>query len=191
MDRIIIGFSGKQYAGKTTLAKAIIKLDNSFSSVDLAKPLKEALAHEIAFSEFGGFFTDDIRKNKEMMQQLLTKIENNKGQYRPRLIELGKNLKEYKGAGALVQMGVERSQGNIIIENVRTLAEYNYLNSIGGFLIRVNASEDIRSTRGVIASGNDITETELDNVKNWFSKFDNEESLENVNCYAQFLYSRI
>lgn len=58
--------------------------------------------------------------------------------------------------------------------------ELDVFRSHGAFTVRVDAKEEVRRKRGKLVSGNDTTETELDNIKDWDYVFDNNGSYEDL-----------
>ena len=57
--------------------------------------------------------------------------------------------------------------GNIIVTDVRVPHEYELFKNAGAKSIRVEATREVRSTRGKIVNEDDITEVGLDDVKDW------------------------
>lgn len=57
--------------------------------------------------------------------------------------------------------------GNIMVTDVRVPHEYEVFKNAGAVSIRVEASRETRASRGELIGENDITETGLDNIKDW------------------------
>ena len=139
----IICLSGKQYSGKDTLAKILLNEFKNFKRVAIGDAIKIEYGkiHNLTYEE----------------------IDSNKGIYRTGLIELGN-----KGRGTHPDYWLNKlleMNENLIIPDVRMLHEAEVFKNAGAFLIRVDASYQIRSKRGVITNSNDATEVELDNYK--------------------------
>ncbi len=151
MARRIIIFSGKQFSGKDTLAKIMLE----------------------QMPEFRRFAMGDIIKLTYGEQYALTydEIEANKAKYRPDLIKLG-NWGRSQHPDYWLKKIIEQD-GNIFVTDVRMLHEYDVFKAAGAISIRVEASRDVRATRGELVNENDATETELDNVTDWDYVIDN------------------
>ncbi|MGN1125447.1 MAG: hypothetical protein ACI4SM_04595 [Candidatus Gastranaerophilaceae bacterium] len=145
MANKIIIFSGKQYSGKDTLAK--ILLDN--------------------MPDYHRCAMGDIIKLEYGRQHNLTyeEIEKNKPLYRQGLIELGNWGRSQCDDYWLKKIISEN--GNIMVTDVRVPFEYKTFKDAGAISIRVECSRDIRAKRGTLVGEDDITETGLDNVKDW------------------------
>ncbi len=143
MKKIIV-ISGKQYSGKDTLAKILLQMLPSFKRIGIGDAIK------LEYGKRKSLSFDEIEKNKHL--------------YRKDLIELGnwgrnqgddywlKNLSQYD---------------NIIVPDVRVLAELNYFKNLGAFLVRVESNEQNRAKRGILVNKDDDTETALDNYSDW------------------------
>ena len=144
INKIII-FSGKQYAGKDTAAK--IMLD--------------------AMPDFRRCAMGDIIKLTYGKQHNLTyeEIEKNKPLYRQGLINLG-NWGRAQDPDYWLKKILEQN-GNIMVTDVRVPHEYDVFKSAGAVSVRVEASRDVRASRGKLVGENDITEVGLDDVKDW------------------------
>lgn len=167
-DKIII-FSGKQYAGKDTAAK--IMLDE--------------------MPDFRRCAMGDIIKLTYGAQKNLTyeKIEKNKSKYRADLIILG-NWGRAQSPDYWLQKIVEQD-GNIIVTDVRIPHEYEVFKKAGAITIRVEATREIRASRGELIGEEDITEVGLDNIKDWDFIIDNNSSYENLKIQVNRIISRI
>lgn len=167
-DKIII-FSGKQYAGKDTAAK--IMLDE--------------------MPDFRRCAMGDIIKLTYGAQKNLTyeEIEKNKSKYRAELIILG-NWGRAQSPDYWLQKIVEQD-GNIIVTDVRIPHEYEVFKKAGAITIRVEATREIRASRGELIGEEDITEVGLDNIKDWDFIIDNNSSYENLKLQVNKIISRI
>lgn len=167
-DKIII-FSGKQYAGKDTAAK--IMLDE--------------------MPDFRRCAMGDIIKLTYGAQKNLTyeEIEKNKSKYRADLIILG-NWGRAQSPDYWLQKIVEQD-GNIIVTDVRIPHEYEVFKKAGAITIRVEATREIRASRGELIGEEDITEVGLDNIKDWDFVIDNNSSYENLKLQVNRIISRI
>ena len=167
-DKIII-FSGKQYAGKDTAAK--IMLDK--------------------MPDFRRCAMGDIIKLTYGAQKNLTyeEIEKNKSKYRADLIILG-NWGRAQSPDYWLQKIVEQD-GNIIVTDVRIPHEYEVFKKAGAITIRVEATREIRASRGELIGEEDITEVGLDNIKDWDFIIENNSSYENLKLQVNRIISRI
>ena len=167
-DKIII-FSGKQYAGKDTAAK--IMLDE--------------------MPDFRRCAMGDIIKLTYGTQKNLTyeEIEKNKSKYRADLIILG-NWGRAQSPDYWLQKIVEQD-GNIIVTDVRIPHEHEVFKKAGAITIRVEATREIRASRGELIGEEDITEVGLDNIKDWDFIIDNNSSYENLKLQVNRIISRI
>ena len=143
-DRIII-FSGKQYSGKDTAGKILLE----------------------HMPEFKRCAMGDIIKLEYGKQHNLTyeEIEKNKSQYRAGLIELG-NWGRSQSPDYWLNKIVE-TEGNIIVTDVRVPHEYEIFKSAGATTIRIEASREVRATRGELIGETDVTEVGLDHITDW------------------------
>lgn len=143
-DKIII-FSGKQYAGKDTAGKILLE----------------------HMPEFKRCAMGDIIKLEYGKQHNLTyeEIEKNKSQYRAGLIELG-NWGRSQSPDYWLNKIIE-TEGNIIVTDVRVPHEYEIFKSAGAISIRIEASREVRATRGELVGENDVTEVGLDHITDW------------------------
>ena len=71
-------------------------------------------------------------------------------------------------------------EGNTIVTDIRVKHELDLFRSHGAFAIRVEATEEARSKRGVLASKDDVTETQLDSVTDWDYVVENNEGYEEL-----------
>ncbi len=154
----IIIFSGKQYAGKDTAAKIILDSLPDFRRCAMGDIIKLTYGkqHNLTYEE----------------------IENNKHLYRAGLIELG-NWGRSQDPDYWLKKILEQ-KGNIIVTDVRVPHEYEVFKQAGAISIRVEASREVRASRGKLIGEDDITEIGLDNVKDWDYVIDNNSDYENL-----------
>ena len=143
-DRIII-FSGKQYAGKDTVAKIMLKAMPDFRRCAMGDIIKLTYGreHNLTYEE----------------------IENNKSQYRQDLINLG-NWGRSQSPDYWLEKIIAQD-GNIMVTDVRVPHEYEVFKNAGAIAIRVEATREIRASRGELIGENDVTEVGLDEIKDW------------------------
>ena len=158
MANKIIIFSGKQYSGKDTAAKIMLKAMHDFRRCAIV----------------------DIIKNTYGMEKGLTyeEIEKNKPIYRQDLINLG-NWGRAQDPDYWLKKIINQD-GNIIVTDVRVMHEYEVFRSAGAIAIRVEASRENRALRGELIGENDVTETGLDNIKDWDYIIENNSDYDNL-----------
>lgn len=154
----IIVFSGKQFSGKDTVAKVLLENFKSFKRIGIADAIK------LKYSLKTGLSVEEIEKNKPV--------------YRQDLIDLG-NWGRAQNPDYWLNSIIEY-EGNTIVTDIRMKHELDVFRSHGAFTVRVEAKEEVRRKRGKLVSGNDTTETELDNIKDWDYVFDNNGSYEDL-----------
>lgn len=145
MAKNIIIFSGKQYSGKDTAAKIMLKEMPHFKRCamgDIIK-LEYGRQHGLTYEE----------------------IEQNKAQYRQGLIGLG-NWGRAQDPDYWLKKIIEQD-GNIMVTDVRVPHEYEIFKKAGAIAIRVEASRETRLKRGELIGETDITEVGLDDIKDW------------------------
>lgn len=154
----IITLSGKQFCGKDTVAKILLERLDNFRRIGLADAIK------IKYANKTGLTVEEIEKNKS--------------KYRPDLISLG-NEGRAINPDYWINTILEQND-NVIVPDVRMPHEVERFKENNAFCIRVEASQEARSKRGVLSRENDYTETALDNFKNWDYVIDNESSYEEL-----------
>mgnify|MGYP004452309705 CR=1 FL=1 len=156
---MIIIFSGKQYSGKDTAAKILMDAMPDFRRCAMGDIIKIEYAKEHGLS--------------------YEEIEANKAQYRQGLIDLGNWGRSQSPDYWLNKIIAQK--GNIVVTDVRIMHEYEVFKSAGAISIRVEASRDIREQRGGKLIGeDDVTEVDLDNIKDWDFIIDNNSDYENL-----------
>ena len=161
-DRIII-FSGKQYSGKDTAAKILLNKMPDFKRCAMGDIIKLTYGKEKGLS--------------------YEEIEKNKAEYRQDLINLGN-----RGRAQSPDFWLDRiieQDGNIVVTDVRVPHEYEVFKTAGAVAIRVEASRDTRSSRGTLIGETDITETGLDEVKDWDYIIDNNGSYDELTSQVE------
>lgn len=143
-EKIII-FSGKQYSGKDTAGKVFL---------DELQGYKRCAMGDIIKLEYG-----------KINGLTYEEIEANKAQYRAGLIELG-NWGRSQSPDYWLEKIISQ-EGKIIVTDVRVPHEYEVFKSAGAISIRVEASREVRATRGTLVGEDDITEIGLDNITDW------------------------
>ena len=143
-DKIII-FSGKQYSGKDTAGKIILEAMPEYRRCAMGDIIK------LTYGKEKGLTYEEIEKNKPL--------------YRQDLINLG-NWGRAQDPDYWLKKIIEQD-GNIIVTDVRVPHEYEVFKKAGAITIRVEATREIRALRGELIGENDITETGLDNIKDW------------------------
>ena len=151
-DKIIF-FSGKQYSGKDTAGKVFLEKLEGYRRCamgDIIK-LEYGRLHNLTYDE----------------------IEKNKSQYRQGLIELG-NWGREQSPDYWLKKIIEQD-GKIIVTDVRVPHEYEVFKTANALAIRIEASREVRAKRGQLVGENDITETGLDDIKDWDYIIENNE----------------
>ena len=156
-DNIIV-LSGKQFSGKDTVAKILLKEFPSFRRIGLGDSIK------LEYSKRTGLSFDEIEKNKP--------------KYRPDLIALGDEGRA-KDPDFWLKFVVNQD-GNIIVPDVRMPREYELFRNNGAFCIRVEASHEARSKRGEIVKSDDMTEVALDEINDWDYVIQNETTYDDL-----------
>lgn len=157
VNKIII-FSGKQYSGKDTAAKIMLEELKDFKRCAMGDIIK------LTYGKEKGLTYEEIEKNKS--------------QYRADLIKLG-NWGRDQDPDYWLKKILEQD-GNVIVTDVRVPHEYEIFKNAGAITIRVEASREVRSKRGELVGENDITETGLDNIKDWDFIIENNSSYEDL-----------
>ena len=141
----LIAFSGKQYSGKDTAGKVFL---------DELQGYKRCAMGDIIKLEYG-----------KLNNLTYEEIEANKAQYRAGLIELG-NWGRSQSPDYWLEKIISQ-EGKIIVTDVRVPHEYEVFKSARAISIRVEASREVRATRGTLVGEDDITEIGLDNITDW------------------------
>ena len=155
---MIIIFSGKQYSGKDTAGKIMLDALPDFRRCAMGDIIKITYGkqHNLSFEE----------------------IEKNKPLYRQGLIDLG-NWGRAQNPDYWLEKIIEQ-EGNIIVTDVRVPHEYEVFKGAGAISIRIEATREVRASRGVLVGENDITEVGLDDVKDWDYVIENNSDYETL-----------
>lgn len=167
-DNIII-FSGKQYAGKDTVAKIMLDKMPNYRRCAMGDIIK------LTYGAQKGLTYDEIEKNK--------------AKYRSDLIVLGNWGREQDPDYWLKK--IIKQKGNIIVTDVRVPHEYEVFKNAGAITIRVEATRETRAKRGQLVGENDITEVGLDNEKNWDYIIDNNSTYEYLKSQVEKIIDEI
>lgn len=142
---MLIGFSGKAGAGKTTLAEFLID-EFHFKKLSFAKAVKE---HGI---KYFGLTEEDIKKKPPVTRQILQGI----GNYIREEFDKDYWINSLEPNPVyLLDNGI-----SVVIDDVRFKNEADYIKKMGGIMIRIE--------RPGVKKMNHPSETELDN----YDKFD-------------------
>lgn len=167
-DKIII-FSGKQYSGKDTAAKIMLKHMPDYRRCAMGDIIK------LTYGKKNNLTYEEIEKNKPL--------------YRQALIDLG-NWGRAQDPDYWLKKIIEQD-GNIIVTDVRVPHEYEVFKNAGAIAIRVEATRQTRASRGELVGENDITEVGLDNVNNWDFVIDNNSNYELLEKQVLEIISKI
>lgn len=157
-DNIII-FSGKQYSGKDTAAKILMSVLPEYKRCAMGDIIKIEYAkkHDITYEE----------------------IEKNKPMYRQGLIDLG-NWGRRQSPDYWIEKIIEQ-KGNIVVTDVRIKHEYEVFKSAGAKSVRIEAERAVRESRGgKLVGEDDVTEVDLDNIRDWDFLIDNNKDYETL-----------
>lgn len=157
-QKMVIIISGKQYSGKDTVADTICEVVPDLK--------REALATAIK-NEFG--------KQKNLT---LREIDRNKTLYRSDLMELGNSRRKEDSNYWINKVLMEGDA--IIISDVRLQHEYNIFKKMGAITIRIESSREERLKRGHLVRENDVTEVDLDGIKDWDYVIPNNSDIETL-----------
>ena len=149
MKKIII-ISGKQYSGKDTLAKILLKKMPDFKRIGIGDAIK------LKYGQDKGLSFEEIETNKHL--------------YRADLIELGNFGRSIDCDYWLKNLA---DMDKIIVPDVRVEHELNFFKSRGAYLVRVESNEQNRAKRGILTNADDVTETALDSYGCWNFVVDN------------------
>ncbi len=154
----ILIFSGKQYSGKDTAAKIMLKKMKDYKRCAMGDIIK------LTYGKEKGLSYEEIEKNKAL--------------YRKDLIKLG-NWGRAQDPDYWLKKIIAQD-GNIMVTDVRVQHEYETFKNAGAKSIRVEASRETRAKRGELIGEDDITETGLDHIKDWDYVIDNNSDYEHL-----------
>ena len=169
MAEKIIVLSGKQYSGKDTVAKILLENLTNFKRIGLGDAIK------LEYSEKTNIPFEEIEKNKHL--------------YRQDLINLG-NKRRSEDKDYWIKKVISQP-GNIIVPDVRVKRELEFFKAENAFTIRVEASRETRSQRGKLVGEADVTEVDLDDVKDWNYVISNNSTYENLQAESLKLANEI
>lgn len=169
MAEKIIVLSGKQYSGKDTVAKILLENLTNFKRIGLGDAIK------LEYSEKTNIPFEEIEKNKHL--------------YRQDLINLG-NERRSEDKDYWIKKVISQP-GNIIVPDVRVKRELEFFKAENAFTIRVEASRETRSQRGKLVGETDVTEVDLDDVKDWNYVISNNSTYENLQAESLKLANEI
>ena len=159
MAENIIIFSGKQYSGKDTAAKILMSVLPEYKRCAMGDIIK------IEYARKHGITYEEIEKNKSM--------------YRQGLIDLG-NWGRRQSPDYWIEKIIEQ-KGNIVVTDVRIKHEYEVFKSAGAISIRIEAERAVRESRGgKLVGEDDVTEVDLDNIRDWDFLIDNNKDYETL-----------
>lgn len=144
-NKKIIVISGKQYSGKDTVANILLEMLPNFKLAPLADAIK------IEFSEEKNLSFNEVERNKPL--------------YRAELIVLG-NKRRSEDPNYWIKK-VINTDDDIIISDARLIHEIETFEKHGAIKIRVESKREERAKRGKLVKEDDVTETDLDNYKDW------------------------
>lgn len=143
-EKIII-FSGKQYSGKDTVAKILLKEMPEYKRCAMGDIIK------LTYGTQKGLTYEEIEKNKPLYRQDLIDLGN-----------WGRSQDAYYWLNKIISQ-----PGKIIVTDVRVPKEYEIFKEAGAVSIRVEASRETRAQRGELVGEDDITEVGLDDINDW------------------------
>lgn len=169
MAEKIIMFSGKQYSGKDTVAKILLEQMSDYKRCAMGDIIK------LVYGEQKGLTYEEIEKNKPI--------------YRQDLINLG-NWGRSQDPDYWLKKIISQD-GKIIVTDVRVPHEYEVFKAAGAVTIRVEASRETRAARGELVGEDDITETGLDDIKDWDYVIDNNSDYSTLKTKALELVEKL
>lgn len=169
MAEKIIVLSGKQYSGKDTVAKILLENLTNFKRIGLGDAIK------LEYSEKTNIPFEEIEKNKHL--------------YRQDLINLG-NKRRSEDKDYWIKKVISQP-GNIIVPDIRVKRELEFFKAENAFTIRVEATRETRSQRGKLVGETDVTEVDLDDVKDWNYVISNNSTYENLQAESLKLANEI
>lgn len=158
MSKKIIALSGKQFSGKDTVAKILLEKLTGFKRVGIGDAIK------IEYGKQKGLSFDEI--------------EANKSHYRADLITLGdygRSISPFYWLEKIIELDYD-----VIIPDLRVKSELEILKNSNAITIRVESSRTARSLRGELVKEDDLTETDLDDVKDWDYVIENDSTYEDL-----------
>lgn len=167
-EKIII-FSGKQYSGKDTVAKILLESMPDYKRFAMGDVIK------LEYGKQKGLTYEEIEKNKPIYRQDLIDLGN-----------WGRNVDPDYWLKKIISQ-----PGKIIVTDVRVPHEYEVFKEAGAIAIRVEASREVRASRGELVGENDVTEVGLDDVKDWDFVIENNSDYETLKIKALELVKKL
>lgn len=153
MTQKIIGIAGKRGTGKTTAADYLVK-NHRFKKISFAGSLKDKAKLFFPFSDY-----DFNCENKEK------RYKYHDWTVREFLIRLGNFMRFHDPNYWVKESGLANAYGRIVIDDVRFPNEVEYIQELGGKLVRLNRYPhlNIYGEKEL----DDPSETSLDAYKKW------------------------
>lgn len=169
MKKHIIAVSGKQLSGKDTVVAILLQNMPEFKRVGIGDAIKTEYAKRSGLS--------------------VEEIEKNKSKYRADLIALGDEGRA-KSADFWLRRILELDY-SVIISDVRLKNELKLAKEYNAITIRVESTRENRASRGEIVKENDLTETDLDDIKTWDYIVENNSDYESLKMDVKNLAQKI
>lgn len=167
-DKIII-FSGKQYSGKDSVAKVLLKEMPDYKRCAMGDIIK------LVYGSQKGLSYEEIERNKPL--------------YRADLIELGNWGRSIDPDYWLKK--IISQEGNIVVTDVRVPHEYELFKAHGAITIRIESSRENREKRGKLIGEEDVTEVGLDHITDWDYVIENNSDYESLKQKALELVTKL
>ena len=149
--------------------------------VELASlPSKSTLAHK-KFTDRRNFSA--VSANSLLVEKYLKKLDW-KVKENSNMTYSVQGLNNYLASEICKNYWLEKiisQSGKIVVTDVRIKHEYDVFKSAGAISIRIEATREIRESRGGKLIGeNDVTEVDLDNIQDWDFLIDNNKDYETL-----------
>ena len=115
--------------------------------------------------------------------------KSKKIKYRQDLINLG-NKRRSEDKDYWIKK-VIKMPGNIIVPDVRVKRELEFFKEANAITIRVEATRETRAQRGTLVGETDVTEVDLDDIKDWDYVIHNDSTYENLQAETSQLAKEI
>lgn len=166
---MFIALHGKQRAGKDTFARLLLI------------EMERQLGKDPYFYFFR--FSDSLYVSAAAAWGVdVAYVRNHKNDFRPLLQVLGQMRRKLTPNFFAEKLkGLIDSDRDVIIPDLRTFGDIEdiqgVLGTANGILVKIEASEEVRRSRGGIVGASHTTETDLDNFDNWWEIIDNNGSI--------------